>query len=109
MNAQPRSTLREPTLPQAWKSKPKGGEPCNGCGVCCLAMPCRISMRAFDTKPGERCPVLEWRDGRFWCSAYEMDDTGHVGWQLGIGAGCDSPDPEHVELVKEMKAWRAAR
>lgn len=93
----------EPSLVEAWKNKPAYLEKCNGCGVCCLAMPCGISMGAFGTQPGQRCPVLEWREGRFWCGAYEMDTTGFVRLRLGIGEGCDSPDPVHRLIAKQMK------
>lgn len=100
---------REPSGREAWAMKPAAGERCNGCGVCCLQMPCGISMGAFGTQPGERCSALEWRDDRFWCNAVEMDDTGFVAWRLGIGVGCDSPDPVHVELARQMNAERKER
>lgn len=98
----------EPSLMLAQLSKPETGEPCNGCGVCCLAMPCAISMDAFGTKPGERCPVLEWRDGRFWCGAVEMDETGFVAWRLGVGKGCCSGDPIHEDIARRMNAHHRA-
>jgi hypothetical protein len=47
-------------------TKPKFGEPCNGCGKCCAAELCEVADRIF---PGAvaPCPALEWRDGRSWC------------------------------------------
>lgn len=48
--------------------KPAFGDPCNGCGVCCVATACGI---ALDHIPGavlgQPCPALEWEAGRSWC------------------------------------------
>lgn len=90
MTAASEGILNETTLQEAWASKPAPLEPCNGCGVCCLAMPCGISQDAFGTKPGEKSRFSKWRDGRFWCGAVEMDETGMVSYLLGVGEGCDS-------------------
>ena len=47
-------------------TKPAYGQPCNGCGVCCIATPCLLATDMIGATEG-RCPALEWEDGRFWC------------------------------------------
>jgi hypothetical protein len=39
--------------------KPARGEPCNGCGVCCLAAPCPLGMLLSRRTQGD-CAVLAW-------------------------------------------------
>ena len=39
--------------------KPKAGQICNGCGVCCAASPCPVS-RLFLFQWRGRCRALEW-------------------------------------------------
>lgn len=53
--------MDKPCLP-----KPLYGEPCNGCGLCCLAVPCPIAEELLSVSVGS-CPALEYEDGRFWC------------------------------------------
>jgi hypothetical protein len=49
-------------------TKPKLGTPCNGCGVCCAAEPCPVSLALLwpHTTP---CKALVWReaDKRYLC------------------------------------------
>jgi len=40
--------------------KPQWGEPCNGCGVCCLAEPCPLSQVMFLRRSGS-CPAIVWQ------------------------------------------------
>ena len=40
--------------------KPQLGDPCNGCGVCCLAEPCPISQVMFLQRSGP-CPAIVWQ------------------------------------------------
>ncbi len=53
--------------PQA-PHKPPEGEPCNGCGVCCLAEPCPVGMLVSRKRRGA-CDLLRWSDaqGRYVC------------------------------------------
>lgn len=46
--------------------KPKEGSPCNGCGVCCMTVPCSVAETVLDVHEGA-CPALEFSDGRHWC------------------------------------------
>jgi Fe-S-cluster-containing hydrogenase component 2 len=40
-------------------AKPRWGEPCNGCGVCCAAEPCPVGQLRFRRRHGA-CPALAW-------------------------------------------------
>lgn len=46
-------------------SKPAFGAPCNGCGFCCKAIPCRVARDLIGAREGP-CPALEFEDGRDW-------------------------------------------
>jgi len=39
--------------------KPPLGQPCNGCGLCCLAEPCPLGMLVSRRRRG-RCAALQW-------------------------------------------------
>lgn len=64
----PISTVIEihPMAPQ----QPRTGEPCNGCGVCCLAFPCPLGT-VLSLKRMGRCKALRWSDDqrRYLCGA----------------------------------------
>ena len=40
-------------------AKPRLGEPCNGCGVCCLAEPCPLGVLVSRRRHGA-CSALRW-------------------------------------------------
>ncbi|MCV2366758.1 hypothetical protein [Roseateles oligotrophus] len=42
-------------------TKPAEGQPCNGCGVCCLSEPCPIGMLVSRRRQGSCCALL-WSD-----------------------------------------------
>lgn len=42
-------------------AKPVLGEPCNGCGVCCLSEPCPLGMLLSRRRSGV-CMALHWND-----------------------------------------------
>ena len=86
--------------------KPRFGDPCNGCGLCCAAEPCGLAREFIGAGEDGPCPAMEFEAGRFWCglvrhaSRYmdlpndwadpmlgEMFATA-----LGAGRGCDA-DP----------------
>jgi hypothetical protein len=56
----------EPLAP----AKPAFGQPCNGCGVCCLAEPCPLGMLLSGRRQG-RCDALRWDEAarRYRCGA----------------------------------------
>jgi hypothetical protein len=51
-------------------AQPRTGEPCNGCGVCCLAFPCPLGA-VLSLKRMGRCSALRWSDEerRYLCGA----------------------------------------
>lgn len=66
--------------------KPQAGQPCNGCGVCCISEPCPVGVLASRRRHG-RCDALKWSDAeaRYRCG-------------LADGSALDLPAP-----------WAAAR
>ncbi len=44
-------------------SKPVLGQPCNGCGVCCLHEPCPLGILLSGHRRGA-CTALRWEDDR---------------------------------------------
>jgi len=49
-------------------SKPAWGEPCNGCGVCCIVEPCPVGMLVSGKRTGA-CKALAWNaeQARYLC------------------------------------------
>lgn len=41
-------------------AKPREGQACNGCGVCCAGVPCALGMLASRSTRGA-CAALQWR------------------------------------------------
>lgn len=60
--------------------KPAVGEPCNGCGVCCVSEACPVAMVLFLRRHG-KCPALQWcdREGRYRCGLV-ADPQAHLSW-----------------------------
>lgn len=91
------------TAPQ----KPAYGDPCNGCGFCCLAEPCVLAEEFIGAKEGA-CPALEWDQGRYWCGLLRnahkhipgLEEKPWVDEKIrnlilqtrAFGVGCDSSD-----------------
>ena len=52
-------------------TKPKKGQPSNGCGACCIAEVCgamdEFMNQGLVPRSAAPCPALVTRDGRFWC------------------------------------------
>ena len=55
-------------LHAAAPDKPAAGQPCNGCGVCCLLETCPAARLRFLQRHGP-CPALEWSaaESRYLC------------------------------------------
>lgn len=112
-------------------AKPAYGQPCNGCGVCCLAAQCPISTAVFGRVPV--CPALEpveaggYRCGLIAAPGPYLDLPPHwaaltgeaFGVILGAGSGCDAAmsDADHDAAEADAadlrqrarKAYRDAR
>lgn len=88
--------------------KPKHGQPCNGCGLCCVREQCAVSVAIF----GEMslCPAIEQDGPRLTCGLINRPSvyTGSVepmssilsetfSLLLGSGGGCDALGFEEVE------------
>jgi hypothetical protein len=85
-----RVILIEPEAP----SKPAPGEPCNGCGVCCLSEPCPIGMLVSRKRSGA-CSALQWDAAgrRYRCGVaqhrFPLIAALARRW-IAAGSGCDS-------------------
>lgn len=102
--------------------KPRHGQPCNGCGICCIREQCQLSIGVF----GERavCPAIE-RDGpRLTCGLINrpamyfqtkewsndvLSET--CALLLGAGGGCDAgsdDDTDHeAAIMMRLSAVKA--
>ncbi|HET9821975.1 MAG TPA: hypothetical protein VFQ16_09130 [Burkholderiaceae bacterium] len=77
-------------------AKPRAGDSCNGCGVCCLAEPCPLGMLLSGMRHGA-CRSLRWSHdtGRYRCGALPSRPAWRwlrpaVARWIGAGRGCDS-------------------
>ncbi len=81
--------------------KPLEGQPCNGCGVCCLAEPCPLGVLLSRRLRGA-CVALRWEGERYVCGALGAKPGGLRGrlvrrW-IAAGQGCDcSLEPQPPE------------
>jgi len=62
--------------PQA-PAKPALGQPCNGCGLCCLAEPCPLGI-VLSLRVRGACRLLRWeaQQQRYRCGAIVASSTG---------------------------------
>ena len=85
--------------------KPLPGDPCNGCGACCMATKCGLAIGLFGPEPEGPCPALEWEGARYVCGlvaspmAYAKGKAREYGEDalsaaaragIGMGTGCDA-------------------
>jgi hypothetical protein len=77
--------------------KPRQGETCKGCGVCCLAEPCPVGMLVSLRLRGA-CRALRWDDEqrRYRCGLMSRIGASRTPWArltrrlIAAGQGCDS-------------------
>lgn len=96
--------------------KPLFGDPCNGCGLCCLVSQCPLSTALFG--PSGRCPALRPNGlGGYGCGlitdtasylnvhgAAEADVQAAVAVMVGAGCGCDfATTPEDLDARKTRR------
>lgn len=63
-------------LHQLAPAKPRCGQPCNGCGVCCALEPCPVALVFLLQRKG-RCRALLWdeRESRYVCGMVRQPDS----------------------------------
>lgn len=76
--------------------KPRQGEACNGCGLCCHVELCLAGVLAFPEAEAP-CPGLLFANGRTYCKLVLAEQTNPaldplIQRGLGIGLGCSMPD-----------------
>ena len=89
---------------QPTPAKPLKGQPCNGCGDCCAAQPCKLAVELLACSTGP-CIALEHDGGRTYCGLVRRpahyligQDVAAPGFSalfaglLQLGSGCDSED-----------------
>jgi hypothetical protein len=94
------------------------GQPCNGCGQCCMDELCPLAAGLFGEPWERQCPALEPDGERFTCGliknpmAYALRQTLLHGaetmakaasYLIGAGRGCDA----QLEGEPADEAWRA--
>jgi len=79
--------------------KPAMGKPCNGCGVCCAAEPCPVSLVLLWPHKLP-CRALEWSEveKRYFCGMV-MEPSHYLRWL---------PKSTNQFLIKIFKRWIAA-
>jgi len=79
--------------------KPALGKPCNGCGVCCAAEPCPVSL-ALLWPHSRPCRALEWGEveKRYFCGMV-IRPANYLHWL---------PAFANPFLIKIFKRWIAA-
>lgn len=111
--------------------KPKIGEPCNGCGICCMTQTCRSGtyvlglVDEFGEYAEGRCPALVQRPDKTYACGIILtpnkyiknkqytakDKAHHFARLIGAGNGCDELLPNDTseeeqkldELLEKMQ------
>ncbi len=82
--------------------KPAYGQPCNGCGWCCIKEICSVGKIVYPDFVAP-CPGLvhDRAQGRTFCKLVLIEKATHmdpvVADTLAIGEGCDAATPEEIE------------
>ena len=71
--------------------KPKKNDPCNGCGVCCIASTCAVGREAFG-EFHQVCPALRFEGDRFRCGLMDCPEEYLGDAELEAATGFDSPE-----------------
>jgi hypothetical protein len=103
--------------------KPKHGEPCTQCGICCMVAKCDLGKHLFGHAPGA-CPALRWHDGKSSCGVVEESPTKDMREAALLltraGQGCDcriNGEPVNHAFnarldaldLEQKQAWEKAR
>ena len=65
-NAESLRDRLQTAMPDKAPDYPGYGNPCNGCGQCCLDQPCPVS-RQYKLWQDGKCKALSFKNGRYWC------------------------------------------
>ncbi len=87
-------------------AQPAMGQPCNGCGLCCLAEPCPLGMLVSRRRHGA-CVALRWLPGTE--PAAEADGTDTAGGATAEGAGGRLDVPEAAGGARPAASGQAGR
>lgn len=86
----------ETTKTHALPTKSREGEPCNGCGVCCMTACCHEAERRLSNDAGPPCVFLRQIENQFRCGLVLDEITSGAAPQISeslcIGLGCTMPD-----------------
>lgn len=89
-----------PTLP-----KPKFGEACNGCGLCCIMEVCVAGKIVFGDAAEGPCPALIRQGDKWRCGIILMEKAARLepitANTLGIGCGCSMTDEDTTQAESE--------
>lgn len=89
--------------------KPRRGEPCNNCGLCCRVDTCQVSRQLLQSEQTP-CIALEMHDGKFMCGMLRRpehylpngkvtpEDLHFILYWVHPGFGCEMPD--EIKLVQ---------
>jgi ferredoxin len=100
------------TVLAATKTKPLYGDPCNGCGLCCIASQCPVSLIIFGQR--DLCPALISNQlGGYVCG---LVSTGALNpaareaaaFVIGSGTGCDFTATDADRAIHDEK-WAPMR
>ena len=89
--------------------KPKHGEPCTRCGICCIASLCPLAEHIFGKRPGP-CPALFFDDKGSCCGLVETPGESGLAAKhlIGSGNGCDcrvNGEPGNPEFYKKLEDY----
>lgn len=97
---------------------PGYGAACNGCGLCCLTVPCAVSRQYRLWRDG-RCRALRYAAGRYWCDVIvnprrvsvplsKVPKAARVD-AIGTGTSCDHRAAESPDSALELLGRRNVR
>lgn len=104
------------------EKKPKHGQPCNSCGLCCVATLCPLAQHLFKREQGP-CPALSYESGKSICGVVANPMKHAMGAALrngieatrsaalhliGSGTGCDARfngEPPDESFYEKLRQW----
>jgi hypothetical protein len=91
------------------EQKPRHGDPCNRCGLCCYAALCDVAKLIHGNRAGP-CPELQWDAGGSRCGLIERS-TGEAREDakllINSGNGCDMilrGEPRNLRYLARLHA-----